>query len=137
MQIADLKSSLAISQAETKSIRADLVTVQTTYTALQSSNKSLTTENKTLSARLAANRSAASSVESVNTKIVPGSAVKSNGGIRMVGTAEAAMLAQAAQLKEDVYSDLTGLIIQGVKRESDEDIFNCLQTGRNGSRSSS
>jgi len=134
VQLADMRSSLAISQAETKSTLADLASLRTTHTALQSSNKALTAENKTLSARLAANRSAAASVESVNTKVVPGSAVKSNGGIRMVGTAEAAQLAQAAQLKEDIYSDLTGLIIQGVKRESDEDVYNCLQTGRNGSK---
>ena len=41
---------------------------------------------------------------------------------------------QTAQKKEDLYSDLTGLIIRGVKRSEsgDEDVFDCLQTGRNG-----
>ncbi len=90
-------------------------------------------ENKTLSAKLAANRTAAASVESASSKI-PGSAVKANGGIRMIGTVEAAQAAQAAQLKEDIYSDLTGLIIRNVKREPEEDIFDCIQTGRNGSK---
>lgn len=85
-------------------------------------------ENKALSAKLAANRTVAASVESVSTK-VPGSAVKPSGVIRMMGTTE------AAQLKEDLYSDLTSLIIRSVKRESEEDVFDCIQTGRNGSRS--
>ncbi|KAH7391465.1 chromosome segregation protein Csm1/Pcs1-domain-containing protein [Cadophora sp. MPI-SDFR-AT-0126] len=88
-------------------------------------------ENKTLSAKLAANRTASASVESAHSK-TPGSAMKANGGIRLMGTAEAAQVAQAAQLKEDLYSDLTGLIIRSVKRESEEDIFDCIQTGRNG-----
>ena len=89
-------------------------------------------ENKTLAAKLAANRAAAASVESANTK-VPGSAVKATGGIRLMGTAEAAQVAQAAQLKEDLYSDLTGLLIRSVKRDPEDDVFDCIQTGRNGS----
>lgn len=90
-------------------------------------------ENKTLSTKLAVNRTAAASIESVNSK-VPGSAIKGNGGIRMMGTAEAAQIAQAAQLKENLYGDLTGLIILSVTREAEEDIFDCIQTGRNGSK---
>jgi hypothetical protein len=89
-------------------------------------------ENKTLAAKLAANRTAAASVESTNSR-VPGSAVKAKGGVRIMGTAEAAQVTQAAQLKEDLYSDLTGLIIRSVKRESEDDVFDCIQTGRNGS----
>ncbi|ESZ89644.1 hypothetical protein SBOR_9969 [Sclerotinia borealis F-4128] len=88
-------------------------------------------ENKTLSTKLAANRKLTASYESANVK-VPGSAIKANGGMRMIGSQEAAQAAQAAQLKEDLYSDLTGLIIRGVKREAEEDIFDCIQTGRNG-----
>jgi len=90
-------------------------------------------ENKTLAAKLAASRTTAASAESANAKI-PGSAVKASGGIRMMGTAEAAQAAQAAQLKEDLYSDLTGLLIRSVKREAEDDVFDCIQTGRNGSR---
>lgn len=48
-----------------------------------------------------------------------------------MGNSEAA---QVAQLKEDLYADLTGLIIRGIKREDEEDIFDCIQTGRNGSK---
>ena len=37
-------------------------------------------------------------------------------------------------MKENLYSDLTGLIIRNVKRKDGEDEFDCLQTGRNGSK---
>lgn len=76
-------------------------------------------QNKTLSTKLAANRNTASSVESTNAKATGGNAN---------------VVTQAAQLKEDMYSDLTGLIIRGVKREAEDDIFDCIQTGRNGSK---
>ena len=52
----------------------------------------------------------------------------------MVGSAEAAHATQVAQLKEDLYSDLTGLIMRGVEIGNDSDIYDCLQTGRNGSK---
>lgn len=35
-------------------------------------------------------------------------------------------------LKEEVYQDLTGLVISSVSREQDGTVFNCLQTGKNG-----
>ena len=53
----------------------------------------------------------------------------------MVGSAEAAQAAQVALLKEDLYSDLTGLILRGVERRDEADIYDCIQTGRNGSTS--
>ena len=51
-----------------------------------------------------------------------------------MGSAEAAQAAQIAQLKENLYSDLTGLIIRDVKREDGDDVYDCIQTGRNGSK---
>lgn len=35
-------------------------------------------------------------------------------------------------LKEEIYQDLTGLVISSIHKEQDETILNCLQTGRNG-----
>lgn len=35
-------------------------------------------------------------------------------------------------LKEEIYQDLTGLVISSVQREEEETILSCLQTGRNG-----
>ncbi|TVY14263.1 Monopolin complex subunit pcs1 [Lachnellula arida] len=144
-QIAQLNTSLAEVKLECKTLSAEKKTLTTENKNLSSENKklstensklstevkSMTAENKTLCAKLAANRTVAASVESANTRVT-GSAVKPNGGIRLMGTVEAAQVAQAAQLKEDLYSDFTGLIIRGVKRETEEDIFDCIQTGRNG-----
>lgn len=141
--IASLKADLVKETTAVKESRAlkkkvdtqalEMAALQTQIANLSISLSEIRAENKTLSAKLASNRTAATSVESVGSKI-PGSAIKANGGIRMMGTAEAAQVAQAAQLKEDLYSDLTGLIVRNVKREVDEDIFDCIQTGRNGSK---
>ncbi|KAF8855251.1 hypothetical protein BDZ45DRAFT_746628 [Acephala macrosclerotiorum] len=139
--IASLKADVAAQAAlakESKGLKKKIDSQGSDIAALQAQIQQLTTslsetqaENKTLSTKLAANRTAAASVESVHSK-TPGSAMKASGGIRLMGTAEAAQVAQASQLKEDLYSDLTGLIIRSVKRESDEDVFDCIQTGRNG-----
>jgi hypothetical protein len=111
----------------------EISNLQAKLAQLSTSLSEAQTENKTLSTKLAANRTAAASVESINAK-APGSAVKAAGTIRLMGSAEAAQAAQAAQLKEDLYADLTGLIIRGVKREEEEDVFDCIQIGRNGSK---
>ncbi|KAK8042673.1 hypothetical protein PG994_013156 [Apiospora phragmitis] len=103
--------------------------VAAAQTKCEETTKSLTeaqAEIKTLKTKLAAARSAeASQVK------VPSSAVKSNSAPgRLLANAEAA--AQVAQLKEDLYADMTGLIITGVKREADGEVYDCIQTGRNG-----
>ena len=41
------------------------------------------------------------------------------------------------KMKENLYSDLTGLIIRSIKHKEGEDEYDCLQTGRNGSKSTS
>ena len=82
-------------------------------------------EIKTLTNKLAAARNA-----EVNSQ-VPGSALKKNAAGSRNGPSAEVM--QAAQAKEDLYGDLTGLIIRGMKQEDDEDVFDCIQTGRNGS----
>lgn len=100
---------------------------------LTSSLSAAQNEVKALQAKLAAARTVATTVESTSGR-TPGSAMKPSVPTRtvMVGSAEAAQAAQNAQLKEDLYSDLTGLILRGVKRTEDEDTFDCIQTGRNG-----
>ncbi|KAK6609881.1 hypothetical protein QC760_004657 [Botrytis cinerea] len=139
--IASLKANLATQTSlakETRSLKKTIESQDALVTNLQAQIHQLElslseaqVENKTLSTKLAANRKITASYESANVK-VPGSAIKANGGMRIIGSQEAAQAAQAAQLKEDLYSDLTGLIIRGVKRETEEDVFDCIQTGRNG-----
>ncbi|KAI0206196.1 chromosome segregation protein Csm1/Pcs1-domain-containing protein [Astrocystis sublimbata] len=84
-------------------------------------------EIKTLSTKLAAARS----VETTSVK-VPGSAMKNShiNNRHMASAAEAA--AQLANKKENLYGDLTGLLVCGVKRENDDEVFDCVQTGRSG-----
>ena len=123
-EISDLQRKLArITKSRSEEHEDEMSALQK---KLSQANKSLAeaeAENKTLSAKLAATR----------TSVAPGSAKKSAAAIRMMGGAEVAAAAQAAQLKEDLYSDLTGLIIRSVKYEEEENIFDCIQTGRNGS----
>jgi hypothetical protein len=122
-----LQKTLATQESETNKLRANVMELSTSLSSAQN-------EIKALQAKLAASRSASASVESANSK-TPGSALK-NGQVRtiMVGSAEAAQAAQVAQLKEDLYSDLTGLIVRGVKRMDQGDTYDCIQTGRNGSK---
>ena len=40
---------------------------------------------------------------------------------------------QISQLKEDLYGDLTGLLVRSAKRDGSREMYDCIQTGRNGS----
>jgi hypothetical protein len=87
------------------------------------------TEVKTLEKKLSASRSG-----EVNAR-VNGSALKANTAASWTAQAEAAHAAQrAAQAREDLYGDLTGLILRGLTQEEMGDVFDCVQTGRNGSK---
>lgn len=137
----DLATQTAIAQ-ESSSLQTQLTAsdlaltqAQQQITELTSSLSEAQNEIKALQVKLANSRSASAAVESVNAK-TPGSAMKGKGQPRtiMVGSAEAAQAAQVALLKEDLYSDLTGLILRGVERGDESDVYDCIQTGRNGSK---
>lgn len=89
-------------------------------------------EIKALQSKLAAARNATASNESVQSK-VPGSTTKSAANRNAVASNAEAV--QIAQLKEDLYSDLTGLIIRSVKKRESDHLYDCIQTGINGSES--
>ncbi|KAI9671096.1 MAG: hypothetical protein M1831_005182 [Alyxoria varia] len=117
---------------------------------LQSSLQSAQNEIKTLQAKLAASRSGSES----GTKAPPmnparGAGLNSGKHNGAVGSAEQAREAQKRALKEELYGDLTSLLVLGVKRrekdpgagasgkgkekiEEGEDVYDCIQTGRNG-----
>ncbi|KAJ5929588.1 Monopolin complex subunit Csm1/Pcs1 [Penicillium verhagenii] len=90
------------------------------------------TEVKALQTKLAAARNTAASLE--KTVKAPGSAIKGGLANRAVAAANAgaAQAAQVAQLKEDLYSDLTGLIVRGVADRESDHLYDCIQTGVNG-----
>lgn len=105
---------------------ATILSLQHKITELTTSLSTSKAENKTLNTKLAASRAAEAALVKV-----PGSAVKANSqGMRNAVSSE---VIQTAQMKEDLYSDLTGLIVRGVKHGK-EDVYDCLQTGRNGSK---
>lgn len=134
-QITEMQSR----SSELASLKKEMAKLEKENARLTSESKVLTTslassqsENKTLSTKLSAIRASAPQ----ETKHVPGSAVKARStGVVLPGTAEAAKELQLRQQKIDLYSDLTNLVILGVKKnEDDEDVYDCLQTGRNGSK---
>ena len=112
----------------------DLATANSKLTLLNTSLTETQNENKALQAKLA-NVRASSVIESVHGGKTPGSAIKrpAQAPMVLVGSPEAAHAAEVAQLKEDLYSDLTGLILRGVEKGEEDNIYDCIQTGRNGS----
>lgn len=83
-----------------------------------------TSEIETLTAKLAASRAAQASAN------MTGITLKSGLGSSKPASTEATL---AAQAREDLYGDLTGLIMRGNSRNGGEHVFDCIQTGRNGS----
>lgn len=121
-ETARLQSQVAATNAENEKLKDQVKTSQSALAEAQNEVKSLT-------AKLDAARK---SVQAPADK-VPGSAVKSHslGRSQMGSNPEAA---KHAALKEELYRDLTGLIINSVKRKDGEDEYSCIQTGRNGSK---
>ena len=96
---------------------------------LSSSLQEVEAENRLLTAKLANLRNNSQPSD----HRVPSGVVRGSSASRsvMAGNVEAAQL---ASLKEDLYGDLTGLMLRDVKRDEDADVYDCLQTGRNGSK---
>ncbi|OBT41100.1 hypothetical protein VE00_09338 [Pseudogymnoascus sp. WSF 3629] len=130
-EISDLQRKLArVNKSRSEEHGEELSRLERKLTVANEALSDAQNENKSLSAKLTAAKAAAASAE--RNARAPGSAKKSAAAIRMMGGAEAVAAAQAAQLKEDLYRDLTGLIIRSVKHDEEEDVFDCIQTGRNG-----
>ncbi|EGX94665.1 chromosome segregation protein [Cordyceps militaris CM01] len=130
--IAKLKEEVAAQRqiaSDADSLRLQLQDSQSNVQELTNKAKELTSsldeadrQIKALNAKLSASRAAPGTA-------IPSSAVKGNAAKSWTGQSE---MVHAAHAKEDLYADLTGLIIQGVKQNGSEDIFDCIQTGRNG-----
>jgi hypothetical protein len=137
--IASLKKELAAQTAlgqQARTLEEKVKERDSKMTGLESQVKDLSSqlssahiEITTLQTKLAAARNASTAVDGISSK-GPGSAVKGTGANRpVVASAETAL---AAQLKEDLYSDLTGLIIRDVKKRESDHVYDCIQTGING-----
>lgn len=131
--IAQLKEEVAeqsksIQRAEQLQLQLDhsKTEVDALHAQLSGANQSLSqakSETKTLYTKLAASR-----------HIEPSNKGPAAGNRTALGEKEKENK-QIAQVKEDLYADLTGLIVRDVRRINDEEVFDCLQTGRNGSKS--
>jgi hypothetical protein len=126
-QSRGLQKQLSDRDAEVIQLKSDADEARAQLASAQS-------EVKALQTKLAAARNTAASLEGAAAK-VPGSAIKGGTANRAnaVANAEAAQASQIAQLKEDLYSDLTGLIIRDIKNRDSEHVYDCIQTGINGS----
>jgi predicted nucleic acid-binding Zn-ribbon protein len=134
-EIAELRKSNRPEKSETEGLQKQITALTTANTTITAERDSLkeklqTTQNevKSLEAKLIAARQQVSSMQ--ESAKVPASATK-NATKSIAANATEAQ--KEAKMKENLYSDLTGLIIRGVKRKDGEDEFDCIQTGRNGS----
>jgi predicted nucleic acid-binding Zn-ribbon protein len=125
-----LHSQLSTLQSENTRLTVENKTFSNSLTTAQNEIKTLQNETKTLQAKLTTLRNAKTDAPA---KTVPGSAVKARGGLP--GKKDEEEKIKIMQLKEDLYSDITGLMIHSVNRDDNEDIYDCIQTGRNGSTS--
>ncbi|KAG8166667.1 hypothetical protein KVR01_002356 [Diaporthe batatas] len=120
------------SQARVDKLQAQVTEITTTLSEAKTEIKSLTTK---LNAARAAEATATATAQAATVR-VPGSAMKPSAmGGRGIDQAQVQAQLQATQnakMKENLYSDLTGLVVTGIRRDGPEDVYDCIQTGRNG-----
>lgn len=141
--IASLKSDLTSqkqlakegqkSQQQLEASEAKVDNLQAHVTEITTSLAEARTEIKTLTTKLSAARAAeAAATAQAQVARIPGSAMKP--GVMRGFDAAQVQATQTAKMRENLYSDLTGLVVTGVKRDGPEDVYDCIQTGRNGSK---
>ncbi|PNS21762.1 Monopolin complex subunit pcs1 [Sphaceloma murrayae] len=138
-ELSEARKSTSTNNAENAKLHTQLTMLQSSQDQAQAEMKSLKTalsesqnEARSLSAKLEAARDAARKAASEAAK-VPGSAVKSRDHSSRNNLAAGNLdSAKEAALKEELYRDLTGLIVNSIKRKDGEDEYSCIQTGRNG-----
>ena len=138
-EIAELKkasSTTSKDSAESSALQKQVNTLTSTNTTLTTERDNLKSslsvaqnETKSLEAKLIAARQQLSNSD--NAAKEKAANAKDNLS-RSVGPG-ANDAQKEMKMKENLYSDLTGLIIRGVKRKEGEDEYDCIQTGRNGS----
>lgn len=150
--IASLRKEVAEARKATKVDTSESTALQKQINTLTASNEKLAAENKELKAKAQAAQSdakaAQNEVKSIEAKLAAARAEVTASEAKLAkATAGSAATTAArnvpanttesqkeAKMKENLYSDLTGLIIRNVKRKEGEDEFDCIQTGRNGSK---
>lgn len=134
-ELAELKKSTSTSSSETTGLQKQVTTLTAKNDKLTSERDDMKSklqvsqnEVKSLEAKLIQSRHQLStSVQEAKAQADKKSNLPAAGGT--LGDAQ-----KEAKMKEDLYADLTGLIIRGVKQRESEDQYDCIQTGRNGSK---
>jgi len=129
-------------EAEAKVASSEIQQLTSGHQALALSLQKAQADNQSLAAKLAAARAppipepTASSGRGGGGPLSSATSAASSSSSSLSSSgSSAATLGDAAnswKLKEQIYGDLTGLIIRNVKRIDGEDVFDCFQTGRNG-----
>ncbi|KAK5686344.1 hypothetical protein LTS10_002461 [Elasticomyces elasticus] len=140
--IASLKKEIAELRKATTSNTSETTGLQKQITILTTANEKLTNEAATLKEKLQTSQNEVKGLEAklvaARQQVSNGSTQETNGKASSQSALSRSVNANAtdaqkeAKMKENLYSDLTGLIIRGVKRKDGEDQYDCIQTGRNG-----
>lgn len=133
------RTKISSLESENQKVAADSSRMSSELKAVNSSLTDAQNEVKSLTAKLAAAREAQKAAEEAAKAAVaaakaPASASKTNAAKNAAGALTTDMT--NLKLKEELYSDLTGLMVRNVKKIEGEDVFDCIQTGRNGSKCS-
>ena len=135
-EISELRKASSNTTSESARLKSEVAQLTTTNEkAVEEAKASAVAlleaqnEVKSLTARLDAARKA-NQVPIVEKP--PVSAVKGGPRGHIGGSGPEAT--REAKMKEELYRDLTGLIINSVKQKDGEDEYSCIQTGRNGSK---
>ncbi|KAK3680806.1 hypothetical protein LTR37_021048 [Vermiconidia calcicola] len=142
--IASLKKELAEARKSSNSSSSDTSGMQKQISSLTTSNEKLKTENADIKSSLQAAQNETKSLEaklvaarqqlshSASTQEKPSNSATTRNDLSRSAGPNATDAQKEAKMKENLYSDLTGLIIRGVKMKDAEDEYDCIQTGRNG-----
>jgi regulator of replication initiation timing len=126
--IKALKQQVSALQSRT----SDLTAMKKEIAQLSRENTRLVNENEKLTESL---ESAQKESSALSTKLSAARASASSDNKAVPGRAEAARDAQLQKQKVEMYCDLTNLVVVGIKKnEDEEEVYDCLQTGRNGSQ---
>ncbi|KAF1809249.1 hypothetical protein P152DRAFT_167235 [Eremomyces bilateralis CBS 781.70] len=123
---------------DSKSLSSALHSAQSDAKSLSAALQSAQSENRSLAAKLASTRASSAPAETgkppASTKKALPVVQRGAGGKAAVelAVAEKEREVREMRVKEELYSDLTGLMIRAVKRGEREDVFDCIQTGPNG-----
>lgn len=120
--------------AEAKVLKKKLTLKETKVQELSKNLQDQQNENKVMSTKLVQAQAQTRAQVQRNNAQVSGSAVKPGyrGPLGNPKTNTGVDDTWLARVKEDLYADLSGLIIINAKKEKNQNVFKCVQTGTNG-----